>query len=376
MKRVVILGSTGSIGRQTIEVARNHPDRLKIVGLAANRNADVLKEQAEQLCLKNIALHDEQVASAQGISGGMNAIVDLATSDCDIVVVSVAGVIGLLPTIQAIKAGKQIALASKEVLVAAGELVMPLVQEQKTLLTPIDSEHSAVFQCLQGYRSDQAEQLMLTASGGPFRGKKRDELAHVTVEQALNHPTWRMGGKITVDSATLMNKGLESIEARWLFNLDIERVSVVVHPQSIVHSFVKFKDGSVLAQLGWPDMKLPIQYALLYPERIPSKLKPWNPVDSPTLTFEQVDHETFDAIGVAVESSKIGGTMPCAMNAANEEAANGFLAGKAGFLQIVEIVRTVMERHKPSSSSLENLLETDAWARRTARDLMKSEQPA
>ena len=372
MKRVVILGSTGSIGRQTIDVALQHPDRIRIVGLAAKSNGKLLKDQAKQLGVTRLALFDEAAASDAAIPGGMNALVDLATGDCDLVVVSVAGVIGLLPTLEAIKAGKSIALASKEVLVAAGEVVMPLVRENKTLLTPIDSEHSAIFQCMEGYTSDQVEGLILTAIGGPFRGRKRSELAQVTVEDALAHPTWRMGGKITIDSATLMNKALETIEAKWLFNLSIDQVSVVVHPQSVIHSLVKFKDGSVLGQLGWPDMRLPIQYALLYPERKPNQLKPWNPVDTSPLTFEPLDEEAFPALETARISVRKGGTMPCVMNAANEEAANGFLAGKTSFLNIVDVVRNVMERHRPVEPSLDNLLEADRWARETAQDLMTS----
>jgi len=362
VKRIVILGSTGSIGTQTIDVALQHPDRLKIVGLAAKHNAEMLHEQATRLGVKHVALYDQSP----------QAVTDLATSDeCDLVVVSVAGVIGLLPTIEAIKAKKNIALASKEVLVAAGEIVMPLVKQHNVTLTPIDSEHSALFQCLQGYCTEQIQELILTASGGPFRGKKKADLANVTVEQALAHPTWKMGGKITVDSATLMNKGLETIEAKWLFDVDVDQVSVVVHPQSIVHSFAKFKDGSVLGQLGWPDMRLPIQYAMLYPERKENSLRPWNPLDTPKLTFEEVDHETFPSIRLAKESSRQGGTMPCAMNAANEEAANGFLKGCTSFLRIPHIVEQVMERHTPQSPSLENLLEADRWARETARGLME-----
>jgi 1-deoxy-D-xylulose-5-phosphate reductoisomerase len=371
MKRIVILGSTGSIGTQTIDVALQHPDRLQIVGLAANKSAEKLKEQAAKLNVKNIALYDEGIAKRHGIPGGMDRIVEMATSDqCDLVVVSVAGVIGLLPTIKAIEAGKQIALASKEVLVAAGELVMPLLTQHNVQLTPIDSEHSALFQCMQGYQPDQVQELILTASGGPFRGKTKKELESVTVLQALNHPTWNMGGKITIDSANLMNKALETIEAKWLFNVDVGQVSIVVHPQSIVHSFVKFRDGSVLGQLGWPNMRLPIQYALLYPERKENDMKPWSPIDTPNLTFEALEETTFEGPALARESVRTGGTMPCVMNAANEEAANGFLAGKTSFLNIVEVVRRVMERHQPVEPSLDNILSSDRWAREVARELM------
>ncbi len=361
MIRVVVLGSTGSIGTQTLDIIRQHPDRLQVVGLAAGRSAAELKKQGQEFSQAKLALYESSDAE---IPGGMQAIIDLATMpEADVVVVSVAGVIGLLPTFEAIKAGKTIALASKEVLVAAGEIVMPLAQEHGVDIRPIDSEHSAVFQCLQGYEHDQIDELILTASGGPFRGWSAAQLSEVTVQQALNHPTWSMGGKITIDSATLMNKGLETIEAKWLFNVDIDRVTVTVHPQSIIHSMVKFKDGSVLGQMGWPNMRLPIQYALLYPERPPSGLRNWDPVESPTLTFEKPDEETFRCLILAREACKAGGTMPCAMNAANEEAANAFLRGEIGFMDIPALVERVMQDHRTERASLESLLETDRWAR-------------
>lgn len=371
MKRVVVLGSTGSIGTQALDVIAQHPDRLQVVGLAARRNRALLEEQASRFGVSRTALFD---------SDGMNAVVDLATmEDADIVVVSVAGVIGLLPTIEAIRAGKDIALASKEVLVAAGEIVMPLVAKHAITMTPIDSEHSAIFQCLQGARSPGAispanediSEIILTASGGPFRGKKRADLEGVTVDQALNHPTWRMGGKITIDSATLMNKGLETIEAKWLFGVEIDQVTVLVHPQSIIHSMVKFLDGSVLGQLGWPNMRLPIQYALLFPERVQNEMRPWNPVETPSLSFEEVDHATFPSIRIAMESLNRGGTMPCAMNAANEEAANAFLRGEIRFLEIPDVVEGTMARHDPLDPSLDNLLASDYQAREIARNLMR-----
>ena len=370
MKRVVVLGSTGSIGAQTLDAVSQHSDDLCIVGLAANSNAAALKQQAERFGVKKLALH--QHGEDSGIPSGMDALISLATlPESDIVVISVAGVIGLLPTIAAIEAGKDIALASKEVLVAAGELVIPLVRQYGVKLTPIDSEHSALFQCMQGYTPDQVEELIITASGGPFRGRTRSELQEVTVEQALNHPTWRMGGKITIDSATLMNKGLEAIEARWLFDVDIDHVSVVIHPQSVIHSMVKFKDGSVLGQMGWPDMRLPIAYALLHPERKPNSLKPWNPIDTPNLTFEAVDEETFPCLGLAKQSVRIGGTMPCAMNAANEIAANAFLKGELRFLDISEVVSRTMLEHRLLVPTLDNVLATDATARAFARKLIE-----
>jgi 1-deoxy-D-xylulose-5-phosphate reductoisomerase len=369
MKRVVVLGSTGSIGTQTLDVISQFPERLKVVGLAAGKNAAALVDQAKRFAVKRLALFE----GSDSIPCGMDAIVRLATmAEADLVVVAVAGVIGLTPTVEAIKAGKDIALASKEVLVAAGEVVMPMVREAGVNLTPIDSEHSALFQCLQGYRSDQVDKLILTASGGPFRGRHAEDLADITVDQALNHPTWRMGGKITIDSATLMNKGLETIEAKWLFDVDIDQVDVVVHPQSVVHSLVKFRDGSVLGQLGWPDMRLPIAYSLLYPDRLPNQLRPWNPVDTPNLSFEPVDHETFRSICLAREAAQIGGTMPCVLNAANEEAANAFLRSEVSFLRIPEIVERAMASHRPEDPSLDNLLRADATARDFARKLILS----
>lgn len=364
MKRVVVLGSTGSIGTQTLDVLSQFTDRFELIGLAAKANQALLEEQAARFGVKNTALMDRD---------GLDAVTQLAVlPEADIVVVSVAGVIGLKPTLAAIEAGKHIALASKEVLVAAGEVVMPLVRKHGVTLTPIDSEHSALFQCLQGYRPDQVQSLILTASGGPFRGKTKDDLRAITVDQALNHPTWRMGGKITIDSATLMNKGLEMIEAKWLFGVEMDQVDVVIHPQSVVHSMVKFNDGSVLGQLGWPDMRLPIAYALLYPERVPNAMRPWNPVETPNLTFEAVDEATFPAIGLVREAVRRGGTMPCALNAANEEAANAFLRGEIPFLGIAETVERAMNAHVPQEPNLQNLLQTDASTRELTRTLMLS----
>ncbi len=363
--RIAVLGSTGSIGTQTLDVVRRLPDQLQVVGLAAHRQGDLLLEQAREFGVSRVALFDEAAARRVDVPGGMNAVLDVACADdVDLVVVSVAGVIGLVPTLAAIEAGKRIALASKEVLVTAGEIVMPKVAAQGTMMTPIDSEHSAVFQCLQGYRVDQIDQIILTASGGPFRGRTRDELKSVTRADALDHPTWSMGGKITIDSATLMNKALETIEAKWLFGVNMDQVDVVVHPQSVLHSLVRFKDGSAIGQLGFPDMRLPIQYALLYPERIDSGLPTWDPVQTPQLSFEAVDHATFPAIQLAREVERRGGTAPCVMNAANEAAVAHFLAGSMGYLDIVETVTAVVEHHETETASLESLLEYDEWARR------------
>ena len=371
MQRVVILGSTGSIGTQTLDVIRQHPADLQVVGLAAHANGDQLKAQATEFGCANIALCDPEAALHHGVNGGIDALCDLVIrDDVDTVVVSVAGVIGLKPTLAAIRAGKKIALASKEVLVAAGEIVMPLVREKGVSMTPIDSEHSAIYQCLRGHRLEQIDQLILTASGGPFRGWSRADLEEVTVEQALNHPTWAMGGKITIDSATLMNKGLEMIEAHWLFGVPMDRVHVTVHPQSIIHSMVKFTDGSVLGQMGWPNMRLPIQYSLLGPERPESGLRDWLPHQSGTLTFEEPDTTVFRMLELARLADKKGGTAPCAMNAANEEAANAFLRGEIPFLGIERAVEAVLESHVPGAVNLESLLAVDAESRERAREIM------
>ena len=372
MHNVVVLGSTGSIGTQTLEVARRHPDRIRIVGLAAHSRSDLIVQQAAEFGA-DACLYDEAAARSAGIPGGMQAILDMVTGpSVDTVVVSVAGVIGLEPTIAAIRAGKKIALASKEVLVAAGELVMPLLREHEVPMLPIDSEHSAIFQSLNGYQgASQDLELILTASGGPFRGWTREQLAEVTVEMALNHPTWRMGGKITIDSATMMNKGLEVIEAHWLFGVPLNQVRVVVHPQSIIHSMVRYPDGSVIGQMGAPDMMLPIQVALFHPERPAERYRDWDPVTGPSLTFESVDEGVFRCLALAREASRMGGTMPCVMNAANEAAVARFLNGEIGFLDIDEIVRFVMESHVPGTVNLESLLETDQWARRQVAEFSK-----
>ena len=362
MKRVVILGSTGSIGTQTLDIIQQFPDDFEVVGLAAARNEALLNEQASKFCVSKTVLFERD---------GMDALVDLATlDDADIVVVAVAGVIGLLPTFKAIEAGKNIALASKEVLVAAGAIVMPLLHHHGVTMTPIDSEHSAVFQCLQGYRPEQVSEIILTASGGPFRGKTRNDLKDISIEQALNHPTWNMGGKITIDSATLMNKGLEMIEAKWLFGVEMDQVKVVVHPQSVIHSMVKFTDGSVLGQLGWPNMRLPIIYALTYPERCPNDLKYWDPTDTPHLTFEKSDEETFPALAIARHAAEVGGTMPATMNAANEETVAAFLRGKCGFLDIPSVVEKAMSEHSTTTPTLNSILDADREARIRVRETL------
>ncbi len=355
MKRVAILGATGSIGVQTLDVIAQHPTLLRAVGLAANTDRARLTELGAVHAVTNLALASE----------GMSALIDMVTADdVDVVVVAIAGAAALLPTIAAIKAGKQIALATKEVLVAAGEIVMPLCAEHGVTITPIDSEHSAIFQCLQGYNCTDIRSITLTASGGPFRGWKRDQLKSVTVEQAMNHPTWSMGGKITIDSATMMNKALEMIEAKWLFQLSMSQVQVCVHPQSVVHSLVEFNDGSMLGQLGWPDMRLPIQYALLWPQRVANSMKPWNPIATPSLTFEGVDEDVFPALRIARAADAKGGTAPCFFNAANEAAVSEFLAGRLSFLGISELVQKCLDSHVVQSATLDNLVEADQQARR------------
>lgn len=352
MKRLAILGATGSIGTQVLDIVSQHPSRLSVSAMAAFANGTLLQQLASQHGAPRTAL----------ASNGLEPLVEMARADdVDMVVVAISGAAALLPTIAAIEAGKEVALATKEVLVAAGELVMPLCRKHGVSLIPIDSEHSAIFQCLRGYSYEQIRTLTLTASGGPFRGRK--SLEGITVEQALNHPTWSMGGKITIDSASLMNKALEMIEAKWLFDVGMDQVKVCVHPQSVVHSLVEFHDGSMLGQLGWPDMRLPIQVALLWPDRISNQLRPWNPVETPNLTFEALDESVFPALSLAREAEASGGTAPCAFNAANEAAVALFLGGEIGFTDIFCRVERVLRHHVVNSVTLESLLAADAEAR-------------
>ena len=373
MKRIVILGSTGSIGTQTLDIVRRLPGRFEVVGLAAHGNAELLAEQANFFNVPCVSIGNEaKRAALRGLLTDGNAEVlcgvegmnDLASrSNVDLVVVAVAGAIGIAPTHAALRAGKDIALASKEVLVAAGEPTMRLAREKNVKILPIDSEHSAIFQCLQGAPENSVEKLLLTASGGPFRTMALADLENVTVEQALKHPTWTMGGLVTINSATLMNKALETIEARWLFDVPIEDVEVVVHPQSIVHSMARFRDGSTLAQLGLPDMRLPIQYALVYPERVNTEL-PRMPLSAyANLTFEAPDEAKFPALALARHAVNSGGTMPAVMNAANEAAVALFLDRKIPYLEIARRVEKTMERHHPLPPTLENILQADREAR-------------
>lgn len=375
MKRIAVLGSTGSIGTQCLDVAERLPDRIRVVALAAHREHAKLREQAHRFGVTQVALVDPASASALcerepswHVYAGDEGLQTIATlPEVDMVVVGVAGVCGLSATVSALKAGKHIALASKEVLVAAGETVMALAKEHGRLITPIDSEHSAIFQCLQGEKPEDVHRILLTASGGALRDVPLDQLPDVTPERALQHPTWRMGAKITIDSATLMNKGLEIIEAHWLFGVPAERVQVVLHPQSIVHALVEMKDGSVLAQLGLPDMRLPIQYALLYPERVDTALPRLDLTRVGSLTFSEPDPRRYPALQVARDALAVGGTMPAAMNAANEVAVARFLQGEIRFTDIIRCVREVMDRHQPQPATLEAVQAVDSWAREQAR---------
>ena len=354
MKKIGILGSTGSIGTQTLEVAEANGD-LDIVGLAAGRNIQLLEEQIRKFHPRLAAVMDEKAAGELAVKiqdtntrvvAGMDGFLELAAmEEMEILVTAVVGMIGIRPTMEAICAGKDIALANKETLVTAGHLIIPLAQEHHVRILPVDSEHSAVFQCLNGERSREVEKLIITASGGPFRGKKRGFLGSVTLEDTLKHPNWVMGQKITVDSATLVNKGLEVMEARWLFGVDIDHIDVVVQPQSVIHSMVEFKDGAVMAQLGTPDMKLPIQYALYYPERRFLAGERLDFARLASISFEAPDMETFLGLPMAMEAAKKGGSMPTVFNAANERAVAKFLRREIHFLDIYDIIRQSMDQH-------------------------------
>lgn len=380
MKNISLLGSTGSIGRQTLEVVAANPDKLKIRAIAAHTSDELLEEQIK-MCQPDIAVLSDKEAAARlckryhgktEILAGEEGLLAAATYDgADTVLASMVGYAGLRPTMAAIECGKDIALANKETLVAAGSLVMQAVAEHKVSLTPVDSEHSAIFQSLRGGKENEVKRLLITASGGPFRGKKRSELENVTLAQCLNHPNWSMGRKITVDSSTLANKGLEVIEAHWLFNMPYDKIDVVVHPQSIVHSLVEFCDGSVIAQLGEPDMRLPIQYALSWPERFDYTFEQLDLVKAGTMTFEEPDTEAFPSLKIAVECGKAGGTLPCVFNAANEEAVYAFLADKIKYLDIPYITAKVTEQHKNIlQPCIEDIEVADAAARAAARDII------
>ncbi|MFN7139260.1 MAG: 1-deoxy-D-xylulose-5-phosphate reductoisomerase [Limisphaerales bacterium] len=376
MKNVVLLGSTGSIGTSTIKVVEDLPDRLRLVGLAAGNNSDLLLEQAIRHQPEAISISDSaKAAELQGklkpgtkVYSGNEGLIQLATlPSADIVLIAIVGTAGLQPALAAIRAGKDIAVASKEILVMAGEIVMNEARKHGVKVLAVDSEHSAIFQCLDGKSGDSVRNLWLTASGGPFRTTPREEFSNISVEKALKHPSWVMGQKITIDSATLFNKGLEMIEARWLFDIEIARVQVVVHPQSVIHSMVEFVDGSIIAQLSTPDMCLPIQYALTYPERIGSNRVQTNLAKIGQFTFEEPDTERFPAINLARRAGEIGGTLPAVLNAANEVAVDLFVKRKRSFVEISQSVARVMECHKViEHPTLVQILEADAWARREA----------
>lgn len=373
MKRIAILGSTGSIGQQTIDIVRRLPERLTITALAAGSNAEAVGQQALEFGAQAVALVDE--GGRQTLDNmlprqtqryyGPDALELIATrDDVDVVVVAVAGAIGTRATIAALCAGKDVALATKEVLVAAGEVVVSAAKLGDGHLLPIDSEHSGLLQCLDGRDPATVEKLWITASGGPLRTWTREQMQNVTVADALNHPTWSMGNKITVDSATLMNKGLEMIEAHWLFNIAPEKIDCVVHPQSLVHALVEFVDGSILGQFGLPDMRLPIEYALMYPERVPCGLPRLSPLKLGTMTFEPPDEERFPCLGLARLAMALGGTAPAVLNAANEVAVNRFLKGTLSFAQIPLAIRGALDAHDTRQEpSIERILAADNWAR-------------
>ena len=378
-KFVSILGSTGSIGTQSLEVCEKHG--FVIVALAAHNSVKLLAEQVRKFRPKYACIYNEEkftelkelLSDVQvELLTGMEGLCRIAAlEENDIVLNSVVGMVGLLPTLTAINAGKDVALANKETLVAGGELVMGLAAEKGVKIYPIDSEHSAVFQCLQGNKREQVRGMILTASGGPFFGYTYDQLRNVTKEQALHHPNWEMGSKITIDSATLMNKGLEFIEAKWLFDLRPDQIQIVVHRQSVIHSAVEYNDCSVIAQLGVPDMKIPIQYALLYPERLECPTKRLSLTDYGTLTFAEPDIETFKCLGAAIEAIGRGGAYPCLINSANEEAVGAFLHDKIPFIQIGEIVSSVLDKFEPSKiESYEDVMKADSAAREYVRSII------
>lgn len=381
-KNIVILGSTGSIGRQALEVVAWHTPDLQVLGIAARHNIHLLEQQAKTFGVPYVAVEDKDAAlelehRLQGSPirclAGTDGILELVRLPAaDLILVAVSGLGGLLPTIEAISCNKQIALANKETLVAGGSLVMEAASKKGIRIIPVDSEHSAIFQCLED--TADVEKLIITASGGPFREMSFDDIKKITPEMALRHPTWQMGDKITTDSATLMNKGLEIIEARWLFGIDYDRIEAVIHPQSIIHSLVAYKDGSVLAQLGWPDMRVPIQYAFFYPERKGNNLSPLDLVQVGQLTFESPDLERFPCLRLAKEAGKIGGTMTAVLNAANEVAVEAFLRHMISFTRIPELVDKVMNLHSPriGKLDLDDILEADSWARERTRQLITS----
>lgn len=383
MKRITILGSTGSIGTQTLDVVRKNKDKFEVVAISANSSVDLLLEQILEFNPKYVAVYNEESANKLKnmipnnidieVLSSMEGLVKICQlKEVDIVLTAVVGMIGLVPTMAAIKAKKTIALANKETLVTAGEIVMEEAKKNNVDILPVDSEHSAIFQCLNGERKKDVEKIILTASGGPFRGKSKEELINVTKNQALKHPNWDMGRKISIDSSTLMNKGLEVIEAKWLFDVDVKDIDIVVHPQSIIHSMVSFKDSSVMAQLGCPDMRLPIEYALTYPGRSETDFERLDLAKIATLTFEKPDMETFPCLQLAFKVLKLGGTYPTVLNAANEVLVNEFLDDKIGFYDIPYYIERSLEQHNNRSNpTLEDILEVDKETRKFLSNLLK-----
>lgn len=355
MKRIAILGSTGSIGTQTLEIVRENPD-LEVVGLAAGANIDLFEKQVREFKPRLVSLRDEAACRELKVRladldveiiSGMDGLLGIAEmEESEVLVTAIVGMIGIRPTIAAINKHKDIALANKETLVTAGHIIMPLAAKMGVSILPVDSEHSAIFQSMQGENRERVSKLLITASGGPFRGRTRKELENVRLEDALKHPNWSMGSKITIDSATLVNKGLEVMEAKWLFDMDLERIQVVVHPQSIIHSLVEYVDGGIMAQLGTPDMKLPIQYALFYPDRRPMEGKRVDFYELGSITFERPDMETFTGLKLALRAAAEGGSLPTVFNAANEKAVSLFLDRKISFLQIPEMIEMCMDSHR------------------------------
>ena len=372
-KKIAILGSTGSIGTQTLDIVRKEPD-LEVTAMAAGSNVELMEKQVREFRPALVAMWTEETAKdlrerisdlPVRVTYGMDGLLEVAThEEADVLVTAIVGMIGIRPTIAAIEQGKTIALANKETLVTAGHIIMPLAARKGVSILPVDSEHSAIFQSMHGENRARVEKILLTASGGPFRGRKREELVSMTVEDALNHPNWSMGKKVTIDSASLVNKGLEVMEAKWLFDVDLDQIQVVVHPQSIIHSAVQYVDGGIMAQLGVPDMKLPIQYALFYPDRRPMDTKRVDFFQLKELTFEEPDTDTFRGLELAYQAARQGGTLPTVFNAANEMAVALFLQRKITFLQIPELIESSMENHQViDSPSVEEILaaETETY---------------
>ena len=384
MKKIAILGSTGSIGLNSLRVIEKNPDKYRAVALAAGKNVDLLKKQTEKFHPIGVAVLEEDLAdslrrrlkqaSATEVFSGTDGFTHLATlEEVDTVISAMSGAAGLVPTYEAIKAGKHVALANKETMVMAGPLILSEAKKQGVSILPIDSEHSAILQSLQGHSREDLRRVILTASGGPFKDLSLEELKTVTANQALKHPTWNMGRKITIDSATMMNKGLEAIEAKWFFDLGMDQISIVIHPQSIIHSMVEYKDGSIIAQLGTPDMITPISYALSYPRHIETHLSPLQLEEIGILSFEKPDKKRFRCLDLAFKAAEAGDSMPAVLNAANEIAVDSFFRGKIGFLQIPVLIEKTMEAHGTfSMDRIERALDADSWARKTALGLVDS----